>query len=155
MNTSGVSGHLGHIIPPFTQNVHSTSTFQDTCNLFNTGLIPDIRYFLQAMVRPKATHSTSPKGTNITTQNCQQGLRKIPNRTSFSPSGHHITQNKILATDFELSQILARADTKSFTNGFFPSMLAHYCTVYSGKRAKQSYNFKTQSDSTPGDRYKL
>ena len=54
-------------------------------------------------------------------QDFQQGFKKLSNRTSLSPSGHHITHYKILATDPELSQILARAITLPFTYRFSPA----------------------------------
>ena len=83
--------------------------------------MPDIQYFLQAMAKPSALHSSSLVDTVITTQDFQQGFKKLSNRISSSPSGHHITHYKILATDPELSQILARKITMPFTYGFSPA----------------------------------
>ena len=118
MDTPGVSGRLGHTIPPFTQNVHSTSIIQGTFDLSEIDPLPEIQYFLQAMAKPSALHSSSLVDTIITTQDFQQGFKKLSNRTSLSPSGHYITHYKILATDPELSQILARAITMPLTYGF-------------------------------------
>jgi hypothetical protein len=115
MDTPGVSGHLGQIIPPFTKNVHSDSILQGTYDLSNIDPMPEIRQFLEAMVRPPALHSTSPVDT-ITTLGFQKGFRKLSYKTSSSPSGRHITHYKILATDPDLSQILARAITMPFTH---------------------------------------
>ena len=42
MGTPGVSGHLGHIIPPFTQNIHSTSVLQGTFDLSDKDPMPKI-----------------------------------------------------------------------------------------------------------------
>ena len=83
--------------------------------------MPEIQYFLQALAKPSALHSSSLVDTVITTQDFQQGFKKLSNRTSSSPSGRHITHYKILATDPELSQILARAITMPFTYGFSPA----------------------------------
>ena len=83
--------------------------------------MPEIQYFLQAMAKPSALHSSSLVDTIITTQDFQQGVKKHSNRTSSSPSGRHITLYKILATDPVLSQILARAITMPFTYGFSPA----------------------------------
>ena len=126
MDTPGVSGRLGHIIPPFTQNAHSTSILQGTYDLANIDPMPEIQYFLQAITRLSALHSSSLVYTIITTQHFQQGFKKFSNRISSSPSGRHITHYKILATDPELSQILARAITMSFTYRISP---ARWCTA--------------------------
>jgi hypothetical protein len=121
MDTPGVSGHLGQIIPSFTRNVHSNSILQGTYDLSNIDPMPEIRLFLEAMVIPSALHSTSPVDTIITTQGFHKGFRKLSDKTSFSPSGRHITHYKILATDPDLSQILARAITMPFTHSFPPT----------------------------------
>ena len=121
MDTPGVSGHLGQIIPPFTRNVHSNSILQGTYDLSNIDPMPEIRQFLEAMARPSVLHSTSPVDTTITTQDFQKGFRKLPDKTSSSPSGRHITHYKILAIDPDLSQILARAITVPFTHSFSPT----------------------------------
>jgi hypothetical protein len=118
IDTPGVSGHLGQIIPPFTRNVHSDSILQGTYNLSNINPMPEIRQFLEAMVRPPALHSTSPVDTTITTLDFQKGFRKLSYKTSSSPSGCHITHYKIIATDPDLSTILARAITMPFTHSF-------------------------------------
>ena len=118
MDTPGVSGHLGQIIPPCTRNVHSDSILQGTYDLSNIDPMPEIRQFLEAMVRPSALHSTSPIDTTITTLDFQKGFRKLSDKTSSSPSGRHITHYKILATYPDLSQILARAITMPFTHSF-------------------------------------
>ena len=49
MDTPGVSGNLSQIIPPFTQNINSTSILQGTYNLSNIDPRPEICQFLQAM----------------------------------------------------------------------------------------------------------
>ena len=143
MDTPGVSGHLGQIMPPFTRNDHSDSILQGTYNLSNIDPMPEIRQFLEAMARPSALHSTSPVDTTITTQDFQKGFRKLSDKTSSSPSGRHITHYKILATDPDLSQILARAITMPFTHRFFPYALAYSSTVHARKRTRQPHNFQT------------
>ena len=121
MDTPEVSGHLGHIVPPFTRNVHSTSILQGTFDASDIDPMPEVQYFLQAMAKPSALHSSSLVDTIITTQDFQEGFKKLSNRRSSSPSGRHITHYEILATDPELSQILARAITMPFTYGFSPA----------------------------------
>ena len=91
-----------------------------TEDLSNIDPMPEIRQFLEAMVRPSVLHSTSPVDTTITTLDFQKGFRKLSDKTSSSPSGRHITHYKILATDPDLSQILARAITMPFTHSFSP-----------------------------------
>ena len=73
------------------------------------------------MAKPSALHSSSLVGTIITTQDFQQGFKKLSNRTSSSLSGRYITHYKILATDPELSQILARTITMPFTYWISPA----------------------------------
>ena len=75
------------------------------------------------MAKPPALHSSSLVDTIITTQEFQQGFMKLSNRTSSSPSGRNY---KILATDPELSQILARVIKLPFTYGFSQ---ARWCTA--------------------------
>jgi hypothetical protein len=132
MDTAGFIGHLSHIIPTFTRNVHSSSILQVTYNLSNIDPMPKIQQFLEAMVRPSALHSTSPIYTTVTLLDFQKGFRKLSDKISSSPSGRHITHYKIIATDPDLSQILARAITMPFSS-----------TVHAQKRTRQPHNFQT------------
>ena len=154
MDTPGVSSRLGFIIPPFTRNVHSTSVLQGTLDLSDIDHMSRIQYFLQAMAKPSVLHSSSLVDTIITTQDFQQGFKKLSNRTSSITSGRHITHYKILATDPEISQILARAITMPFTNGFSP---ARWRTAVQLMLEKEPGNpkKKTQRDTTSGSRYEL
>ena len=115
MNTAGVSGCLGHNIPPVSQNAHSTSILQGIFDLSKKGPLFEILYFLQATAKPSALHSTSLIDAIRTTQDFQQGSKKLLSQMFYSPSGCHITHYKTLATDPEPSQILARAITMPFT----------------------------------------
>jgi hypothetical protein len=134
------SGHLGQIIPPFTKNVHSNSILQGTYNLSNIDPMPEIRQFLEAMVRPPALHSTSPVNTTITTLDFQKGFRKLSDKTSSSPSGCHITDYKILATDPDLSQILDRTITMPFTHSFpLPTGVQQYSSCLKKNQANPQY----------------
>ena len=135
MDTPGVSGHLGQIIPPFTRNVHSDSILQGTYNLSDINPMPEIRQFLESMARPSALHSTSPVDTTITTQNFQKGFRKLSNKTSSSPSGRHITHYKILATDPDLSQSWP-GQSQCHSPTAFPYALAYSSTVHAQKRTR-------------------
>ena len=76
MDTPGVSGNLSQIIPPFTQNVNSTSILQGTYDLSNIDPMPEIQQFLQAMAQPSELESTPLVDTIITTQDFQKGLKK-------------------------------------------------------------------------------
>jgi hypothetical protein len=142
IDTSGVSGHLGQIISPFTKNVHSDSILQGTYDLSNIDPMLEIRQFLEAMVRPSVLHSTSPVNTTITTLDFQKGFRKLSDKTSSSPSGCHITHYKILATDPDLSQILARAITMPFTHSFSP-MRWHTAVQFMLKKNQATPHFQT------------
>jgi hypothetical protein len=104
--------------------------------------MPKIRQFLEAMVRPLALHSTSPVDITITTLDFQKGFRKLSDKTSSSPSGCYITHYKNIATDPDLSQILARAITMSFTHSFPLRVgILQYSSCLKGTR--QSHNFQT------------
>jgi hypothetical protein len=126
IETSGVSGTLGRIIPPFTRNNIITSILQGTYNLTNIDPMPEIRQFLQAMAIPPELHSTNPVDIVISTLDFQKGFKKLPDKISSSPSGCHMTYYKILATDKDLSHILARAIKLSFQHGFLPT---RWCTA--------------------------
>ena len=52
MDTPGVSGTLGTIIPPFTQNESTTSILQGFYNLTNIDPMTEIFQFLQPMAIP-------------------------------------------------------------------------------------------------------
>ena len=68
MGTPEASGCLGDIIPPFTQNVYSTSISQGTFDLSNIDPALEIQYFLQTMAKPSVLHSSSLIDTIISMQ---------------------------------------------------------------------------------------
>jgi hypothetical protein len=80
MDTPGVSGTLGRIIPLFTRNNITTSILQGTYNITNIDPIPEIRQFLQAMVIPPELHSTNPVDIVISTLNFQKGFKSSQTR---------------------------------------------------------------------------
>ena len=118
MDTPGVSGTLGTIIPPFTRSESTTSILQGSYDLTNIDPMPEIRQFLQAMAIPPELQDTDPVDIVISTLDFQRAFKKVLDKTSSSPSGRHMTHYKLLAKDKGLSHILARANTLPFLHGF-------------------------------------
>ena len=105
MDTPGVSGTLGNIIPPFTRNEITTSILQGSYKLTNINAMPEICQFLQALTIPPKLQDTDPVDIVISTIDIQKGFKKLPDKTSSSPSGRHMTHYKFLAKDKGLSHI--------------------------------------------------
>ena len=118
MDTPGVSGTLGSIIPSFTRNNITTSILQGPYDLTNIDPMQEIRLSLQAMAIPPELHDTNPANIVISTLDFQKGFKKLPDKTSSSPFGHHMTHYKLLAIDKDLSHILAWAIILPFQHGF-------------------------------------
>jgi hypothetical protein len=129
MDTPGVSGTLGRITPPFTRNNITTSILQGTYDLTNIDPMPEICQFLQAIIIPPDLRSTNPVDIVTSTLDFQKGFKKLPDKTSSSPSGCHMTHYKLLSTDEGLSHILARAITQPFQHGFSPARDAQVSTI--------------------------
>ena len=121
MDTPGVSGTLGTIILQFTRNESATSILQDFYDLTNIDPIPEIRQFLQAMAIPPELQDTDSVDIVISTLDFKKACKKLPDKTSSSPSSCHMTHYKLLAKDKGLSHILARAITLPFQHGFSPT----------------------------------
>ena len=121
MDTPGVSGTLGTIIPPFTRNESTTSILQGSYDLTNINTMPEIRQFLQAMAIPPELQDRDPVDIAISTIDFQKGFKKLPDKTSSSPSGRHMTHYKVLAKDKGLSHIYAQTITLPFQHGFSPT----------------------------------
>ena len=121
MDTPGVSGTLGSIIPLFTRTTTTTSILQGTYDLTNIDLMPEIRQFLQAMAIPPELGSTNPVDKVISTLDFQKGFRMLPEKSYSSPTCHHMTHYKLLATDKGLFHILARVITLPFQHGSSPT----------------------------------
>ena len=81
----------------------------------------DIRQFPQATVISPELQNTNPVDIVISTLDFQKGFKKLPDKTSLSPSGRHMTHYKLLATDKGLSHILAQAITLPFQHVFSPT----------------------------------
>ena len=81
----------------------------------------DIRQFPQATVISPELQNTNPVDIVISTLDFQKGFKKLPDKTSLSPSGCHMTHYKLLATDKGLSHILAQAITLPFQHVFSPT----------------------------------
>ena len=121
MDTPSVSGTLGNIIPPFTRNESTTFILQGSYNLTNFDPMPEIQQFLHATAIPLELQDTDPVDILISTLDFQKGFKKLPDKTSSSPSGGHMTHYKVLAKDKGMSHILARAITLPFQHGFSPT----------------------------------
>ena len=74
MDTPGVSGTLGTIIPPFTRNESTTSILQGSYNFNNIDPMPEIRQFLQAMAIPPELQDTDPVNIVISTLDFPKGF---------------------------------------------------------------------------------
>ena len=121
MDTPGVSGTLGTIIPPITRNESTTSILQGSYDLTNIDPMPEICQILQVMTIPPELQDTDPVNIVISTLDFQKGFKMLPNKTSSSPSGRHMMHYKLLAKGTGLSHILARTITLPFQHGFSPT----------------------------------
>ena len=84
MDTPGVSGTLGTIIPLFIRNESTTSILQGSYDLTNIDPMPEIRQFLQAMAFPPEFQDTDPVDIVISTLDFQKALKS-------SLIAHHYT----------------------------------------------------------------
>ena len=73
------------------------------------------------MAIPPELQDTDPVDIVISTHDFQKGFKKLPDKTSSSPSGCGVTHYKLLAKDKGLSHILARAITLPFQHCFSPT----------------------------------
>jgi hypothetical protein len=73
------------------------------------------------MVIPPELRNTNPIDIVISTLDFQNGFKKLSDKTSSSPSGHHMTHYKLLVTDKDLSHVLAQVITLPFQHGFSPT----------------------------------
>ena len=71
--------------------------------------MPEMCQFLQDMAISLKLQETDPVDIVISTLHLLEGFRKIPERTSLGPAGHHETYIMLVATDESLSHNLARA----------------------------------------------
>ena len=154
MDTPSVSGTLGTFIPPLMRNESTISNLQGSYNPTNIEPMPEICQFRQAMAIPPELQDTDPVNIAISTIDFQKGFKKLPDTTSSSPSGRHMTHYKLLAKDKGLSHILARAITLPFQHGFSPT---RWCTAiqFMLKKKRKSSHHQTQSGTAPRDGHEL
>ena len=78
MDTPGVSGTLGTIIPPFKRNESTTFILQGSYDLTNIDPMLEICQFTQAMTIPPELQDTDPVDIVISTLDFQKGFQNHP-----------------------------------------------------------------------------
>jgi hypothetical protein len=118
----GASGRLSTLIPPFSRNLHTDSILASTFDTTDIDPLDEVCLFLDTMAHPLSLQGIETIDITITAADFQtSSFTKLPENTSSSPSGRHLTHYKLLACDANLSALLATMITIPFRHGFAPS----------------------------------